>query len=183
MTPNTHITTAQLLKLAEADVSMPIPAADTATILSILSFLNLSGTFNPRELGLVAGSPIRPGYAYRCGSLEGLDANGTIWIQNVWLSSSQSDPVDIGDFINGGGEEGYCKMYIQLIEAYGPSFRIILEYRRDTSAEIVALDYVLTRIGSKSSKYGGFKGYAIVGLGLYKKDVEQIKRKLKGESL
>ncbi|KAK2470068.1 hypothetical protein H9L39_18216 [Fusarium oxysporum f. sp. albedinis] len=95
MTPNTHITTAQLLKLAEADVSMPIPAADTATILSILSFLNLSGTFNPRELGLVAGSPIRPGYAYRCGSLEGLDAN-------------------------------------------------------DTSAEIVALDYVLTRIGSKS---------------------------------
>ncbi|KAJ0138953.1 ATP-dependent bile acid permease [Fusarium oxysporum f. sp. albedinis] len=92
MTPNTHITTAQLLKLAEADVSMPIPAADTATILSILSFLNLSGTFNPRELGLVAGSPIRPGYAYRCGSLEGLDANGKLHLSiHIELNQKEAE--------------------------------------------------------------------------------------------
>ncbi|KAH7245014.1 tyrosine phosphatase [Fusarium tricinctum] len=253
MAPSTHVATAQLLKLAETDESTPIPAAGSATILSILPFLNNSGTFNMRDLRLVPGSPIRPGYAFRCGSLEGLEASGkatvihthrikwifdprstdkrtrspdpdTIGIRNTGIPGSHNNSVDISDFINGGDEEGYYKIYIQLMEAYGPNFRTILEHIRDGaeepflfhytdkhSAETIALDYILTQISSElilkllpdhaiqetgcrgfedsgfhnlcslrrtswnsflkglQSKYGGFEGYDIVGLGFLRR--------------
>ncbi|KAH7021957.1 tyrosine phosphatase [Ilyonectria destructans] len=207
MASNLENTVAQLLKLAETDVDKAIDKGDFATILSNPPFLRVSGTFNTRDLGRVPGSPIRPGYAFRSGMLECSVANnlaalaqehGIKWVfdlrseteqirspdpdimgtRKVWVPNSPDDTVDVRDFITGGGEEGYCKMYMKVMEEYGPSFRVILEHIRDraeepflfhctygrdrtgiaagllmslagASAETVVLDYMLTRVGSE----------------------------------
>lgn len=225
MASSSDITVAQLLKLAETDVDKPIPEGDVAAVLSNPPFLRISGTFNTRDLGRVPGSPIRPSYAFRSGMLECSGPNnlaalaqthGIKWVfdlrseieqqqspdpdimgtRKVWIPNLHEEPVDVRDFISGDGEEGYRKMYMNIMGAYGPSFRAILEHVRDRpeepflfhctckhspellvrtwrltiskvgrdrtgiaagllmslaggSAETVALDYMLTRLGSE----------------------------------
>ncbi|KAH6962353.1 tyrosine phosphatase [Ilyonectria sp. MPI-CAGE-AT-0026] len=207
MASSPDITVAQLLKLAETDVDKPIHEGDVAAVLSNPPFLRVSGTFNARDLGRVPGSPIRPGYAFRSGMLECSVANnlaalaqthGIKWVfdlrsdieqqqspdpdimgtRKVWLPNLHEEPVDVRDFISGDGKEGYRKMYMNIMEAYGPSFKAILEHVRDrpeepflfhctfgrdrtgiaagllmslagASVETVALDYMLTRVGSE----------------------------------
>lgn len=155
---------AQLLKLAETDVDKPIDEVDVTTLLSSPPFLSISGTFNLRDLGRVPGSPIRQGYAFRSGMLESSAAkdlaafaqmHGIKWVFDLrsemertrnpepdiigttkgWLPSTGEDTFDVRDFISGGGEEGYCKMYMNLMQAYGPSFKMILEHVRDRAEE------------------------------------------------
>ncbi|EXA30689.1 hypothetical protein FOVG_17954 [Fusarium oxysporum f. sp. pisi HDV247] len=201
-------TTARLLELAETDISTPIPEDTIVAALSSPPFVDISGTFNTRDLGKVPGSPLRTSYAYRSGGLDGLDKSGMATlattlgvkrvfdlrsederkkapdpeitgIQNVWLPNIQHDvAVDVDDFSDGAGEEGYRKWYMSLLEAHGPIFKLILHHVRDrpeepfllhctlgrdrtgiiagvllylagANRETMALDYILTRLGSE----------------------------------
>jgi protein tyrosine/serine phosphatase len=164
MAPSSHITVAQLLKLAETDVRITIPEADTTTILSTPPFLTVSGTFNMRDIGRVSGSPMRPNYAFRSGLLENLETNdfttlaqkyGIKWIfdlrseeeqtrspdpdiigiKNVWLPTTPDDSVDVSNFITGGGEEGYRKMYMDVMETHSRVFKALLKHVRDRAEE------------------------------------------------
>lgn len=56
-----------LLALAQTDGTLPLPPSDTplSTILSSPPFVHVPFTFNARDLGLIPGSPIRPGLLFR----------------------------------------------------------------------------------------------------------------------
>ncbi|KAH6630988.1 protein-tyrosine phosphatase-like protein [Chaetomium sp. MPI-SDFR-AT-0129] len=56
-----------LLALAQTDGTLPLPPTSTplATILSSPPFIHVPFSFNSRDLGLVPGSPIRPGLFFR----------------------------------------------------------------------------------------------------------------------
>ncbi|KAL2140277.1 hypothetical protein VTI28DRAFT_4032 [Corynascus sepedonium] len=56
-----------LFALAQTDVFNPLPATSLEAVLSSPPFVPVPGTFNARDLGLVPGSPIRPGRLYRTG--------------------------------------------------------------------------------------------------------------------
>ncbi|KAL3305659.1 tyrosine phosphatase [Colletotrichum asianum] len=170
-------------------------------------FHKFAGTFNTRDVGLVPGSPIRQGYVFRSGALENLEdigkqqITGQFGIKRIfdlrtsrerekypepdvpgidirWIPNSYGNTVDINDFVSGGGEEGYCKMYMDIMETYAPTLKTVLEHVRDrpqepflfhcalgrdrtgilsafllslagANAETIALDYMITRIGSE----------------------------------
>lgn len=73
--------TADLRALAETDVRQPIATDQLVAALETPPFVGVPGLFNTRDLGLVpaVSSPqrglIRPGFLYRTGSLQHLDAN------------------------------------------------------------------------------------------------------------
>lgn len=56
-----------LLTLAQMDVSQPLPPNILLPALQQPPFVSLPGSFNTRDLGLLPGSPIRPGLVYRSG--------------------------------------------------------------------------------------------------------------------
>ncbi len=58
---------AALLALAQTDLTTPLPLPALHAALSNAPFIPLPDTFNTRDLGLVPGSPIRPGLIYRSG--------------------------------------------------------------------------------------------------------------------
>ncbi|KAF9880868.1 tyrosine phosphatase [Colletotrichum karsti] len=149
----------RLIELAETDVRYAIPKSELDSILSASPFVHVSGTFNTRDIGQLPGSPIRPGYIFRSGSLESLDETGKRQltnqlgikkifdlradhererypepnipgVENVWLPNSYSNTINIGDFVSGGGEEGYCKMYMDIMEVYASTFKSVLEHVR-----------------------------------------------------
>ncbi|KAK2007974.1 tyrosine phosphatase [Colletotrichum eremochloae] len=198
---------AKLLEIAATDVRLPLQQSDCAAILARPPFHSVPGTFNTRDIGRVPGSAVRPGFAFRSGSLEGVGESGAAVIAkqlgirrifdlrsgderekypepeipgvgNDWISTPYDNKVDMNDFSSGGGEEGYCKMYMHIMEVYAPTFKTILEHVRDRPNEpflfhcalgrdrtgIVAalllflagsdddtliLDYMITRIGSE----------------------------------
>lgn len=64
---------AHLRALAETDVRQPIPPDQLLSALQVPPFVYVPGTFNTRDLGLLAGGPgpkIRPGFVYRTGGLD-----------------------------------------------------------------------------------------------------------------
>ncbi|KAK1585627.1 tyrosine phosphatase [Colletotrichum navitas] len=197
----------KLLEIAATDVRLPLKQSDYAAILSRPPFHSVPGTFNTRDIGQVPGSAVRPGFAFRSGSLEAIGEPGasviakqlgirTIFdlrsgdererypepeipgVANDWIPTPYNNKVDMNDFASGGGEEGYCKMYMGIIEVYAPTFKAILEHVRDrpdepflfhcalgrdrtgivaemllflagSDGDTLTLDYMMTRIGSE----------------------------------
>ena len=157
---------AALRTLAETDVRDPIPASVLLAALQTPPFVVVPGTFNTRDLGLVPGSPLRAGLAYRSGALGHLTDNGRAvlsgklgirrvfdlrspeerekspdpqldGVENTWISSSRPDEQpDLRWFVAGGGEAGYRRMYLDVIDVYQASWRAILEHVRDRSDEL-----------------------------------------------
>ncbi|CAI0648626.1 unnamed protein product [Colletotrichum noveboracense] len=160
MASDSDYSPAQLLKHAQTDVRLPVAEPLLSVILSRSPFIIVAGTFNTRDVGLVPGSPIREGYVLRSGALENLDdvgkeqIAGQLGIKRIfdlrtsyerekypepdvpgvnitWIPNSYSNTVDINDFVSEGGEEGYCKMYMDIMEIYAPTLKIVLEHVRD----------------------------------------------------
>ncbi|KAF6841826.1 tyrosine phosphatase [Colletotrichum musicola] len=207
MTSKPDLSPSQLLELAETDVCSALPQAVFSSIIAQPPFLIVPGTFNVRDVGLVPGSPIWAGYVFRSGSLEGLREDGFdqlaekvgitrifdlragherekypepsfLGAEFTWVPNSYVNAVDLADFVGNGGADGYCKMYMNMMEVYAPTIRAVLEHVRDrprepflfhcalgrdrtgfvagllesiagADDETVLLDYLLTRIGSE----------------------------------
>ncbi|KZL78873.1 tyrosine phosphatase [Colletotrichum incanum] len=207
MVSNQESSSAKLLEIAATDVRSPLQQSEYVPILARPPFISVPGTFNTRDIGKVSGSAIRPGFAFRSGSLEGLGETGgnviaqqlgikRIFdlrsgdererypepeipeIENDWIPNSYNNAVDINDFVSGDGEEGYCNMYMKVMEVYAPTFKAVLEHVRDrpnepflfhcalgrdrtgivaglllsiagSNDETLTLDYMITRIGSE----------------------------------
>ncbi|KAK4241329.1 hypothetical protein C8A03DRAFT_30546 [Achaetomium macrosporum] len=214
--PSSSSPSIDLLALAQTDVTTPLPTASLHAALARPPFLFLPDTFNTRDLGLLPGSPIRPGLVYRSGgfltglSAEGKDAlaGGRVKIKKIFDLRSvreheqRPDPDDIGggvevvwvrpeeedarvgleDFVEGEGEGGYVKMYLDVLKVYRAAVMKVLEHVRDgrgeegflfhctagrdrtgvvaglllslagASKETVALDYMLSRIGTEPAR-------------------------------
>ena len=165
---------AELAALSRTDVRSPLPQEQVQAVLQAAPFVVVPGTFNTRDLGLVpttagAGAStearIRPGFAFRTGSLGGLGAEGQAALRDrlgirrifdlrsVREHATQPDPeidgitvvrtpsqegdavVELGDFIAGEGEAGYERMYLDVLRLYREGFRAILEHVRDRPTE------------------------------------------------
>jgi len=111
------------------------------------------------------GTPsIRPNLAFRTASLEGLTPEGhaaiqklgikTIFdlrsakehetkpdpvvesVQAVWTKGEEGDALaDLGEFVEGDGEKGYEKMYLDVMRMYEGSLRDVLVHVRDREGE------------------------------------------------
>ncbi|TDZ46129.1 Tyrosine-protein phosphatase [Colletotrichum trifolii] len=207
MASSGEYTPAKMLEIAATDVRTPLGQSDVVAILAKPPFISVPGTFNTRDIGLVPGSAIKPGFVFRTASLEALgDTGKTIisgtlgvrrifdlrsrderlkspepavpGVENNWIPQSYNNSVDFRDFVAGGGEEGYCKMYLNMMEFYAPTFKAVLEHVRDrpgdpflfhctlgrdrtgivagllqslagATSETLVLDYMITRIGSE----------------------------------
>lgn len=153
--------TAALLKLAETEVAQEIPKEQYVPVLTSPPFVFVDGTFNTRDLGLVPGSPLRAGFAFRSGALFRLTDNGRAvlegklgikrvfdlrspeergvapdpeleGVENTWIESSRPDSTpDLDRFIPSEGAEGYREMYLEVIDVYRESWKAILEHVRD----------------------------------------------------
>ncbi|KAI1142508.1 protein-tyrosine phosphatase-like protein [Hypoxylon sp. FL0543] len=156
---------AALRKLAETDVSQEITKEQYIPVLTNPPFVFVDGTFNTRDLGLVPGSPVRAGFAYRSGALAQLTDNGRAvlegklgvkrvfdlrspeergaapdppldGVEHTWIQSSRPDSTpDLDRFVAGEGEEGYREMYLEVIDVYRDSWKAILEHIRDRPAD------------------------------------------------
>jgi hypothetical protein len=160
---------AALRTLSETDVVTPLPAATTKEVLTAPPFIYIPGTFNTRDIALVPTptgipSPLRPGFIYRSGALQGLTPDGKHLltslgikkifdlrslderthgpdpeidgVENVWMLTSEREAkVDIADFVDGEGEKGYAKMYLDVLDMYQPFFKAVLEHVRDSPSE------------------------------------------------
>ncbi|KAK1754538.1 protein-tyrosine phosphatase-like protein [Echria macrotheca] len=155
-----------LLTLALTDVTTPLPKADLIAALSSSPFIPVDGTFNTRDLGQLPGSnPLRPGLAFRSGSLAGLAESGKATLRDdlkirkifdlrsVAEHAAQPDPaidgveiiptpsgeaeavVDLADFLEGKGEAGYAKMYTEVLRLYQNGLADILRHVRDFPGE------------------------------------------------
>lgn len=110
-------------------------------------------------------SKLRTGFVYRSGALNGLTGNGKSVIaeklavkkvfdlrsmeehsrspdpeipgvENVWRSTGElAAHVEIADFIDGLGEKGYSKMYLEVLDLYQPIFTAVFEHVRDHPEE------------------------------------------------
>ena len=126
-----------LLNLAETEVSQEIPKEKYGPALMKPPFTLVGGTFNTRDLGLIPGSPLRKGFAFRSGLLSKLSDVGKTQlaghfgikrifdlrsreereenpdaaiegVENTWIQSTRPDSrPDLGRFVKGGGEDGY----------------------------------------------------------------------------
>ncbi|KAI1105321.1 protein-tyrosine phosphatase-like protein [Jackrogersella minutella] len=156
---------AALLKLAETDVSQEITKEQYIPVLTRAPFVFVDGTFNTRDLGLVPGSPVRAGFAFRSGVLARLTDGGRAvlesklgvkrifdlrsaeervgapypplaGVEHTWIQSSRPDSTpDLERFVAGAGEEGYREMYLEVIDVYRDSWKAILEHIRDRPAD------------------------------------------------
>ncbi|KAI0386853.1 protein-tyrosine phosphatase-like protein [Hypomontagnella monticulosa] len=152
---------AALLKLAETDVSQEITKEQYVPVLTSPPFVFVDGTFNTRDIGLVPGSPMRAGFAFRSGALARLTDNGKAvlegklgikrvfdlrspeersagpdppleGVENTWIKSSRPDSTpDLDHFVAGAGEDGYREMYLEVVDVYQESWKAILEHVRD----------------------------------------------------
>lgn len=110
-------------------------------------------------------SSFRKGYAYRSGALTGLTDDGKALVagklgvkkifdlrsarehaqgpdpaiegvQNVWRESAEKDAVvDLSEFVEGQGEKGYERMYLEVLDVYRLSLKDVLEHVRDCPDE------------------------------------------------
>ncbi|CAJ2502314.1 Uu.00g097080.m01.CDS01 [Anthostomella pinea] len=102
-----------------------------------------------------------------------------VGVENTWIHSARPDSTpDLGRFVANGGEEGYRDMYLEVVDVYRDSWKAILEHVRDrprepflvhctagrdrtgvfggllltlagASENVIALDYLLSRIGTE----------------------------------
>ncbi|KAI0179309.1 protein-tyrosine phosphatase-like protein [Hypoxylon sp. FL1284] len=199
---------ATLLKLAETEVADEIPREQYLPVLTQAPFVLVDGTFNTRDVGLVPGSPVRGGFAFRSGALFRLTDSGKATVagalrvrrvfdlrspqerqaapdppldgvENTWLDTARPESAPApARFADGGGEQGYRDMYLEVVDVFRDSWRAILEHVRDrpqdpflvhctagrdrtgvfsgmlltlagASPEVVTLDYMLSRIGTE----------------------------------
>lgn len=155
---------ASLRKLAQTEVIREIPPTDFLPVLTNPPFVWIDGTFNSRDLGDVPGSPLRANYVYRTGGLARLTEQGKEAIaalgvkrifdlrspeerkqapdpdiegvENTWIQSLRPDTApDLNKFIAGKGEDAYEEMYLEVIDVYQPSWRLVLEHVRDRPEE------------------------------------------------
>lgn len=153
-----------LRKLAQTEVIHEIPPTDFLPVLTNPPFVWIDGTFNSRDLGDVPGSPLRANYVYRTGGLAKLTEQGKEAItalgvkrifdlrspeerkqapdpdiegvENTWIQSLRPDTApDLNKFIAGKGEAAYEEMYLEVIDVYQPSWRLVLEHVRDRPEE------------------------------------------------
>ncbi|KAI0141710.1 protein-tyrosine phosphatase-like protein [Xylariaceae sp. FL1272] len=152
---------AELLRLAETDVTTTISPSQYGPVLTTPPFVFVDGTFNTRDLGLVPGSPLRANFAFRSGALAGLTDNGKAvlagklgvkrifdlrspeerthapdpivdGVENTWFASARADAkIDLSKFVQGEGEAGYEDMYLDVVEVYEASWKAILQHVRD----------------------------------------------------
>jgi hypothetical protein len=110
-------------------------------------------------------SELRPGFVYRSGGLNRLTDDGKSLLaqklgikkifdlrsveertnspdpdvpgaENVWLASAERDgSVNLADFVDGLGEKGYVRMYLDVLDLYQPNFTAVLEHIRDHPGE------------------------------------------------
>ncbi|KAI1440560.1 protein-tyrosine phosphatase-like protein [Annulohypoxylon stygium] len=156
---------AALLKLAETDVSQEITKDQYIPILTQPPFVFVDGTFNTRDIGLVPGSPLKPGYVFRSGALAQLSDNGKAvlggklgvkrvfdlrspeergqapdpaleGVEYVWIESARPDAaIELDRFVKGQGEDGYRDMYLDVVDVYQESWKAILQHIRDRPAD------------------------------------------------
>lgn len=156
-----------LLALAQTDVASPLPTESLHAALSQPPFVHVPGTFNTRDLGLVPGSPVRPGLVYRSGGFlttplspegraalaDGLGVRTMFdlrsvreheqrpdpevdGVRGVWVRPGEVDAVvGLEDFVEGEGEKGYVKMYLDVLKVYAGSVKAVLEAVRDGRGE------------------------------------------------
>ncbi|KAL8343231.1 hypothetical protein RB598_004538 [Gaeumannomyces tritici] len=160
----------QLAALALTDVREPIPAADLLPALGSSPFVHVPGTFNTRDLGLVPSpssftNQLRPGFAFRSGSLERLTPDGAALLagrlgvrrifdlrsqgeraaapdpdvpgaRNTWAPTEEKEAtVELAAFVDGDGARGYADMYLDVLRVYRDPFRSVLEHIRDSPEE------------------------------------------------
>lgn len=156
---------ASLLKLAETDVIQEIPREQYGPVITSPPFVYVDGTFNSRDLGLLPGSPLRPGFAFRSGLLSNVTDNGKAklvgelgikrifdlrssqerqanpepvleGVESTWIPSTRPDSRPaLAQFAEGEGNAGYEDMYLEVIEVYAQSWKAILEHVRDRADE------------------------------------------------
>lgn len=110
-------------------------------------------------------SKLRRGFVYRSGGLERLTNDGKSLlgqrlgvkkifdlrsaeehskgpdpeipgIENVWFAAAERNAkVDVNDFVEGLGEKGYVKMYLDILDNYQTNFKAVLEHVRDNPTE------------------------------------------------
>ncbi|KAK2000174.1 hypothetical protein LX36DRAFT_442580 [Colletotrichum falcatum] len=159
------MTREQLERLTETDVRDPIPADVLLSALASPPFVPSTLLVNLRDLGSVPGSTIRPGFIYRCGTLEAAarDSTALEWlaakvtrifdirssrererhvdpevegVTNTWFDSTVFDDQRVlEEFVEAGGALGVRKEYLKILDIYQPTIRIILEHVRDKPGE------------------------------------------------
>ncbi|KAI1840813.1 hypothetical protein JX265_006945 [Neoarthrinium moseri] len=152
---------AELRELVQTDVAQEIPKETLGPVITNAPFVYVDGTFNTRDLGLIEGSPLRPGFVHRTGTINHLTDNGKAAIagklgikrifdlrspeersmapdpeipgvENTWIQSTRPDSTpDLNMFISGVGEEGYEFMYMEVVDIYRASWKAVLEHVRD----------------------------------------------------
>ncbi|KAI0015997.1 protein-tyrosine phosphatase-like protein [Xylariomycetidae sp. FL0641] len=189
---------AELRRLAETDVSKEIPPEQYGPVLTSPPFVFVDGTFNFRDLGLLPESPLRSNYAFRSGALAGLTDNGKAvingklgirrifdlrspeertrmpdpemeGIENTWIQSLRPDSKpDLDMFVAGEGEQGYEKMYLEVIDVYQESWKTILEHVRDRPQ-----DPFLFHCTAGRDRTGVFSGLLLTLAGVSEEAVKQ----------
>jgi hypothetical protein len=154
----------ELQALSEMDVREPIPADLLKQALASPPFLASKVLVNARDLGATPGSPIKPNWIYRSGTLEKLSTHREAMpalkrifdlrtdtehghfgkdpqldgVENVWFPPAGDDTqIDVGDFVEGGGEMGVEKGYLSYLSLYVRTFRAVLEHVRDRPGEAI----------------------------------------------
>lgn len=57
-------------------------------------------------------------------------------VRNSWLPTADKDAsLDLADFVDGEGEAGYVKMYMDVLNVYREPFKAVLEHIRDVPDE------------------------------------------------
>lgn len=112
-----------------------------------------------------APTHIRAGFAFRSGSLGGLTDEGkavlrerlavarvfdlrsvrehetqpdpaVVGVETVWIRPEEGDAlVQLEDFVEGNGEQGYEGMYLEVLKWYRGGLRAVLEHVRDRRGE------------------------------------------------
>ncbi|KAF2004957.1 hypothetical protein P154DRAFT_23228 [Amniculicola lignicola CBS 123094] len=205
MSSTTPTPTPSLSALAATDMSTPLDPSTLSSILSAPPFIPLPGALNLRDLGLYPTSPIPSSLLFRSGALSSPSPSSPFLsitlildlrssrevlhsptpaipgITNLHIPSSRvPTPIDMGQFVEDGGRTAYVKMYEEVLEIYGESFRKGLEWVRDRKgpvlfhctagkdrtgvlaalflalagapADLIAHDYALSRIGVEPAR-------------------------------
>ncbi|KXX79302.1 Tyrosine-protein phosphatase [Madurella mycetomatis] len=160
-----------LFNLAQTDVSQPLLPEILLPVLQQPPFVSLPGSFNTRDLGLLPGSPIRPGLAYRSGGFLTPDlpaeaAAAIVWklgikrifdLRSVKEHERQPDPAIAGAEVvwTRPGEEDPLVNLEEFVEGEGEKgyANMYLDVLRVYAGAIKAvLEYVRDRDGSEESE-------------------------------
>lgn len=151
--------------LAATDALQPIPPETLYPILSSPPFVPTRSLINLRDVGSVHGSALRPGHAYRCGTLDvaARDPDAIAWlaahvrrifdlrkaterasapdpevpgVENVWADQEEEYPTPmLKDFMEREARHAWKRQYFSVAMSYRPTIRLLLEHVRDRPAE------------------------------------------------